>query len=119
MKATVLSLVVLAAFGISIPNASFTIFGAAELTARLHDTVRVGVAVEQADGGLSRVEMTIPHTDALEYAGVEVGAYGKLKAATACQCHHRIPADAHTGPRSSVCWNVCTIPLPWQSRRLA
>ena len=75
-KTTVLGLTVAAAFGISVPFATFTVFGSAELTGRLHDTIRVGIAVEQVDGGLSELSLQVPHTDALEYRGVEVGPHG-------------------------------------------
>lgn len=75
-RLTVLTLTVAAAFGIQVPFAGYTVFGAAELEGRINDIVRVGIAAEQVDGGLSDLSLVVPHGDALEYHGVEVGAYG-------------------------------------------
>lgn len=55
-----------------LPNAGQVIFGAATTTAKVGDTVKVGVYVDQADAGLTNLTIAVPYTPgSLQYAGLE------------------------------------------------
>lgn len=55
-----------------LPNAGQVIFGAATTSARVNDTVKVGIYVDQADAGLSILNIAVPYTPgSLQYTGLE------------------------------------------------
>ena len=72
MFKTVVCLVSFAVTPMLVPFSSQTVVGAATTTARVGDTVRVGVFVDQADAGLTELFVAVPYNPSvLEYTGVE------------------------------------------------
>lgn len=69
---TLIFLATFASVTLYLPNAGQTVLGAATTTARVGDTVRVGIFVDQADSGLTELFVSIPYNPSLlEYTGVE------------------------------------------------
>ena len=69
---TLIFLATFASVTLHVPNATQTVLGAATTTARVGDTVRVGVFADQADAGLTEVSVAIPYTPgSLQYTGLE------------------------------------------------
>jgi len=69
---TLIFLATFASVTLYLPNAGQTVLGAATTTARVGDTVRVGVFVDQADAGLTELFLAVPYNPSvLEYTGVE------------------------------------------------
>jgi hypothetical protein len=55
-----------------VPQATQVVFGAANTTARVNDTIKVGVFVDQNDTGLREVTVSVPYAPGtLEYMGLE------------------------------------------------
>ena len=78
---TLIFLATFASVTLHVPNATQTVLGAATTTARVGDTVRVGVFVDQADAGLTELFTAVPYNPSLlTYAGLEPGSSGTLTA---------------------------------------
>ncbi len=61
-----------ASLSFQLPYVSQTVYGAAETTAKVGDTVRVGIFVDQTDVGLTEFFVAIPYNPSLlEYKKVE------------------------------------------------
>ena len=61
-----------AAASLLLPNVSQVVVGAATTTAKVGDTVKVGIYVDQADAGLTNLTIAVPYTPgSLQYAGLE------------------------------------------------
>lgn len=58
---TLIFLATFASVTLYLPNAGQTVLGAATTTARVGDTVRVGVFVDQADAGLTELFVAVPY----------------------------------------------------------
>jgi hypothetical protein len=69
MKA-ILTLSMLVALSFGIPNVSYTVFGAAQMDARVGDTIRVSVDVADVDAGVSELTITVPYPETVAYVGV-------------------------------------------------
>ena len=69
---TLIFLATFASVTLHVPNATQTVLGAATTTARVGDTVKVGLFVDQADAGLTELFLAVPYNPSvLEYTGVE------------------------------------------------
>lgn len=78
---TLIFLATFASVTLYLPHAGQTVLGAATTTARVGDTVRVGVFVDQADAGLTELFTAVPYNPSLlTYAGLEPGSSGTLTA---------------------------------------
>jgi hypothetical protein len=73
MKA-VITLATLVAVTFGLPNVSYTVFGAAQMDARVGDTLRVSIDVADIDAGVSSLEITVPYPDAVQYKGIVADA---------------------------------------------
>lgn len=72
MKILVITLTSFVAAGILLPNAGQVVFGAATTSAKVGDTVKVGITATQVDSGLSQLSISIPYLPSiLEFSGVE------------------------------------------------
>jgi len=72
MMKTLIFLATFASVTLHVPNATQTVLGAATTTARVGDTVKVGLFVDQADAGLTELFLAVPYNPSvLEYTGVE------------------------------------------------
>ena len=69
---TVIYLLAFAAPHLMVPNAAQVVMGAATTTAKVGDTVRVGIYADQLDAGMSELFLAIPYTTtSLEYVGLD------------------------------------------------
>jgi len=69
---TLIFLATFASATLYVPHATQTVVGAATTTARVGDTVKVGLFVDQADAGLTELFLAVPYNPSvLEYTGVE------------------------------------------------
>ncbi len=72
MPKTIIFLTTFASMSLLVPQATQTVVGAATTSARVNNTVKVGVYANQADAGLTEVLVAIPYAPgSLEYIGLE------------------------------------------------
>ena len=61
-----------AAASLVLPHVAQVVLGAATTTAKVGDTIKVGIYVDQADAGLTNLTIAVPYTPgSLQYAGLE------------------------------------------------
>ncbi len=78
---TLIFLATFASVTLYLPNAGQTVVGAATTTARVGETVKVGVFVDATDTGVTEFFTAIPYNPSLlEFTGLEQGTTGDLTA---------------------------------------
>jgi hypothetical protein len=71
----ILTLSTIVALSFGLPNVSYTVYGAAQMDARVGDVISVPLVVEDIDAGVSELEIAVPYPDTVQYKGAVADAY--------------------------------------------